>query len=604
MTSPAPAPARAPANAAATVATVAAFAAVVALAALCASPWTSASPAQAASQPPTRSRLGVVASDSEVASAVGAQILAEGGNAADAAVGVMVALGLTHPFASGLGGGGFCIVREATTQAVTVHDFREVAPAAAHRDMYLTPEGDPQPSLSVVGGLAVAVPGEPAGLAVLQRHGRRTLAQNLAPTIALARDGYPASSLMEKRVTDQQAAIRAAHPALGAWLLPDGQPPEAEATLRNVALATTLEALGAHGPEVFYTGDMAAHIARAVAASGGVLTTDDLRAYKPTTRAPLRGVYRGHEVITMPPPSSGGTTLLATLAILEGFDLKAMGHNSSAALHHTAEALKFAFADRAQHLADPDHHPVPVERLLSPAVAAARRARIKPDATLPRDAYAEVPTALPDDDGTSHFSILDADDNMVACTTTINTAFGSFVYVPELGVLLNNEMDDFVQKPGVPNAFGLIGAEANAIEPGKRPLSSMSPTLVLKDGQPLMIVGASGGPTIITATLQALLNVIDFGMDPRAAVEAPRIHHQWVPEVLVVEPEVPADVQESLKARGHVIKVMPAFSAAQAVVARPPFRFAASDPRKHGVPAAQPRVPSPLRAPAPAPSAP
>jgi gamma-glutamyltranspeptidase / glutathione hydrolase len=564
----------------------------VALAALCASPWASAPPAQAASQPPARGRLGVVASDSEAASAIGAQILSEGGNASDAAIGVMVTLGLTNPFASGLGGGGFCLVRDAATKAVTVHDFREVAPAAATRDMYLDPEGEPQPSLSVIGGLAVAVPGEPAGLAALQRHGRRTLAQNLAPTIALARDGYPASTLLERRVTDQLSALTAptTSPALAAWLLPSGAPPEAGVTLKNPALAHTLEAFAAHGVEAFYTGDLAPHIVRAVTASGGVLTADDLRNYKPSVREALRGAYRGYEVITMPPPSSGGTTLLATLAILEGFDLKAMGHNSSAAIHHTAEALKFAFADRAQFLADPDFVPVPVERLLSPDTARERRARILPNATLSRDDYASPlpPKApLPNDDGTSHFSIIDADDNMVACTTTVNTSFGSLVFVPELGILLNNEMDDFVQKPGTPNAFGLVGSEANAIAPGKRPLSSMSPTLLLKDGQPFMVVGASGGPTIITATLQTILNVIDFGMSARAAVEAPRLHHQWVPEVLVLEPEIPADVADNLKAKGHTIKLMPAFSAAQVVVSAPPFRFAASDPRKHGVPAVQ-----------------
>lgn len=546
------------------------------------------SPAQAAHHPPLKTRLGIVAADNEVASRVGVQILDAGGNAADAAIGVAAALGLTQPFASGLGGGGFCLLRDSETKAVTVLDFREVAPAAAHRDMYLTPEGDPQPEKSTLGGLAVGVPGEPAGLAALQKHGRLTLAQNLAPVVVLARDGYPASTLLEKRVTDALPAI-SANPELAAWLLPLGRPPEPGEILKNPALAKTLETFSTQGIEAFYTGSLASDIVAQVQATGGILTAEDLSNYKIKTREPLRGIYRGYELLTMPPPSSGGTTLLATLAVLEHFDLKAMGHNSSAAIHHTAEALKFAFADRAKFLADPDFTPVPVERLLSKELSDKRVAMIQPNKTLPHTDYAPDPTPpqLKDDDGTSHFSIIDAEGDMVSCTTTVNTPFGSFVYVASMGVVLNNQMDDFVQKPGVPNAYGLVGSEANAIAPGKRPLSSMTPTLILKDDQPFMIVGASGGPTIITATLQTILNVVDFGMTPRAAVEASRIHHQWTPNVLGLEPDLPVDVIDNLKSKGHEVRISPAFSAAQVIVVSPPFRSAASDPRKHGVPAAQ-----------------
>lgn len=559
-----------------------------AIAVLC---WVS--PALAADPPPVEGDKGIVASDSALASEVGVEMLAAGGTAADAAVAVASTLGVVHPFASGIGGGGFCLYFDASDGEVDVYDFRETAPAAAFAEMYLDANQEAQPQLSRRGGLAVAVPGEVAGLAALHAdHGARPWSSGWRTATSLARSGYPADRLMSERMARYQEEV-ATHPELAAWLLPGGIPPSEGQTLQNEALAATLDAIAEDGPDAFYAGERATALADAVRADGGLITTEDLASYEVSRRTPVRTQYRDYDVVSMPPPSSGGIALIETLNILEGFDLHSMGAGSSASYHTIAEAMKFAFADRATHLGDSDFVDVPVAHLIDPAYAKTLRAKIEPNGVLPIEAYGST-AQLKDDDGTAHFSIVDAQGNAAACTTTINMGLGSMLYVPSTGVLLNNEMDDFVQKPGAANAYGLVGTQANAVAAKKRPLSSMSPTLLLRDGKVFMAVGGSGGPQIISSTLQVLINVVDYGMSARAAVEAPRIHHQWLPDELWLEPEVPRDVEVNLEARAHSIRREGLYSAVQVVVvdALTGRRSAGSDPRKQGQPAAERTVPA------------
>ncbi|MEZ4431429.1 MAG: gamma-glutamyltransferase [bacterium] len=543
-----------------------------------------APPAAAESFPPVRATGGLVAADNAVASAVGAEMLARGGDAVDAAVATALMLGVVHPFASGIGGGGFAVVYRADGTTLAL-DFREKAPAAAHRDMYLDAKGEVIPDASTRGPRAAGVPGELAGLHALhRRYGKLPWKAVVDPALRAARDGFVVGELLHRRIADKHKDI-AARPALAAlFLTRDGAPLPIGARMKRPALAKTLAAVAAKGPDALYRGPIGQRLAAAMKADGGLITADDLAAYAVVERAPITVDVMGLRVVSMPPPSSGGAVVAQVLRALDGVDLKALGHNSSAYLHRLTEALKHAFADRARVMADPDFVPVPVDALIGPAAAARVKAAFNPDATLPRAAYGGDYT-LPEDGGTTHFSVVDKAGNAVALTSTINTAFGSHYIAGDTGILLNNEMDDFVAKPGVPNAFGLIGTEANTIRPGKRPLSSMSPTIVLRDGQVALVVGASGGPTIITGTVQVLLNIVAFGMDPRAAIEAPRIHHQWVPETLLVEPGIPADVVDGLTRRGHAVKPWSRFTAVQAIVRDARGQAGASDPSKLGRPA-------------------
>ncbi len=541
--------------------------------------------AHAASHPPVRATGGMVAADNAAASAAGAALLAAGGDAVDAAVATALVLGVVQPFASGIGGGGFAVIHRADGSALAL-DFRETAPAKAHRDMYLDEKGAVIDGASTRGPKAAGVPGELAGLYALhQRYGTRPWPEVVAPALAAARDGFPVGSLLHDRIAQKQKAI-AARPALAkVYLTADGAPLPVGHVLKRPDLARTLAAVAEKGPAAFYTGDVARRLVAAMAADGGLISAADLKGYAPKERPLIRAKVMDFEIVSMPPPSSGGAVLVQVLQALDGVDLKALGHNSSAYLHRVAEALKHAFADRARVMGDPDFVDVPLAQMLSAEATARIKGAFRPDATLPRAAYGGR-YGVPEDGGTSHFSVVDARGNAVALTSTVNTSFGSLYVAGDTGVLLNNEMDDFVAKPGVPNAFGLVGREANTIRPGKRPLSSMSPTIVLDEkGQVRLVVGASGGPTIITGTLQVLLNVMVFGMDVRAAVEAPRVHHQWVPELLFVSRDLPRDVHEALKARGHALKPVGRFNAVQAVEVVGARQAGASDPSKRGRPA-------------------
>ena len=533
----------------------------------------------AAAPPPELGLHGMVASDHQLASKAGRLVLAKGGNAVDAAVATALASGVVQPAGSGLGGGGFAVV-VTPDGAREVLDFREVAPARAHRDMFVEADKD---DASRIGGLANAVPGEARGLELLhRRHGSLPWADVVEPAVSLAGDGFA----LEHHLATALLKLGDAGDPLARGLFDVSELPRQGQRVTRQALAGGLRALAAEGADALHKGKGAKAIAAASQAAGGVLTARDLATYAPKDRAPIVGSYRGWTVITMPPPSSGGVVLVQMLGVLEGHELSALGHNSAAYVHLVAEASKHAFADRARTMGDPDRVEIPVDALISPERIDAVRAAFDPERTLASDAYG-LPIDAGTDGGTLHLSTLDRDGMAVALTTTINTSFGSRVVVPELGIVLNNEMDDFVARPGVPNAYGLVGSEANAVSAGARPLSSMSPTiLVSPDGQQRIVVGASGGPFIITSTLQAVLNVIDFEMDPAEAVSVPRFHHQWQPDKLFLDTGFSVDTAAILEARGHAVQPMPFFSSVQLIHQTVDGELlAASDPRKGGWPA-------------------
>lgn len=535
-----------------------------------------------------KSTHGVVATDHPLASQLGADILAKGGNAADAGVTAMLALGVVNPFASGLGGGGFCLYRPIESGETTVLDFREVAPLSSHRDTYRI-EGKAQPQLARHGGLAVGIPGEPGGLWSLHgRFGKLPWQDVVKPAYTIAKDGFPVGDMLTSHLTSMTEQLNA-HPVLtarfrapdGTWLQPGQQAFATE-------LAKTLHILMEEGVAPFYSGEIAHAVIEAVNAAGGDFSEKDFLDYSVLVRKPITGTYRDLEIITMPAPSSGGIALLETLNILQGYDLRAMGWGRES-IHYIVEALKHAFADRAHWIGDPAFVDVPTERLISKEYADEIRSRIQKDAVLPIEEYG---TTRPNDEvgGTSHLSIIDADGNMLACTTTVNGRFGSLVYVPEYGILLNNEMADFNVEPGVPNMWGLVGSEKNTVQPKKRPLSSMVPTLVLKDGKPYMSIGASGGPTIITGTLFTMLHLIDFERTPSEAVSFNRLHHQWLPQQLFVEFFDERWI-ETLPEYGHEVVNRRAFNSVQLVVKdetddNPNAFIGVSDHRKFGQPKA------------------
>ncbi len=532
------------------------------------------------------SNKGIVAADHPTASKVGARILKQGGSATDAGIATMLALGVVNPFSSGLGGGGFCLRRGADSGKVTVMDFRERAPLNATSDMYVE-DGEVQEQKMVRGGLAVGVPGEAAGMWSLHhRFGAIEWSELFDPAHRLARDGHRVSELLVSRLRDNAKKLRKRPKLSVIFQGSDGKWVEQGETLVRPKLAETLSTLKKEGPRPMYHGGMGQAIVRAVNEAGGMFQMDDLRTYSVTQREPVRGEYRGYDIFSMPPSSSGGTAIVETLNILEGFDIEPKTRTAQE-LHWIVESLKHAFADRAGWLGDSDFVDVPLDRLTSETYARRLRERIEPDEVLAQDRYGSYSEApLPDDSGTSHLSVVDSERNMLSCTTTINLSFGSMVFVPEWGLIMNDEMGDFTAKPGTANNYGLVGTKKNAIAPRKRPLSSMSPTLVLNpSGEPFMAVGASGGPTIITGTLMTMINTIDYKMSPEQAIIAPRLHHQWKPKTLFLENQIGA--AGGLTERGHSIEVRPTYSNVQMIVRDEGNAFTGvSDPRKGGEPAA------------------
>ncbi len=503
---------------------------------------------------PAVAEHGMVAAQDRIAAEVGADILRKGGNAVDAAVATGFALAVTHPQAGNLGGGGFMMVALAKQKKVVAIDYREMAPKAATRDLFIGANGDVDNEKARFTRASAGVPGTVAGLIhALETYGTMSLAQVLEPAIRLAEDGFAVPWGLAYAMGENRERF-AKDPSSAAYFLhPDGTPYAAGETLKQADLATTLRAIAEHGRAGFYEGPVAAQIVAEMKQGNGLITEDDLKAYRVVEREPVRGTYRGYEIASMPPPSSGGTHLIQMLNILEGYDLKATGHNSADYIHRLVEAMRRAYADRAKHMGDPAFWQVPVAGLISKSYADGQRKTIDlTKATSSKDVSAGDPPAKESQD-TTHFSVMDKDGNAVANTYTINFAFGSGYSVDGAGFLLNNEMDDFAAKPGVPNAYGLIGGDANAIEPQKRPLSSMTPTIVLKDGEPVIATGSPGGSTIITVVMQVLLNVFDFDMNIAEATAAPRIHHQWLPDNVITEDGVSIDTLRILQSRGFIL---------------------------------------------------
>jgi gamma-glutamyltranspeptidase/glutathione hydrolase len=545
-----------------------------------------------ASTTPVRAPRAMVTSAHEQATAAGLEMLRAGGNAVDAAVATGFALAVVYPAAGNLGGGGFLLLRRATGE-VHFLDYREQAPAAAHRDMYLDASGKLIPEASLLGYRAAAVPGSVAGMVHAQRKwGRLTLRRVMAPAIRLAERGFPLNARDARSLRNEDLARS---PEARRIFQRDGRFYGEGEVFRQPLLARTLKRIAAD-PESFYRGALARQLAAGVGKEGGLITAQDLAAYEVKERAPVRGSYRGYEVISAPPPSSGGVALLQMLNILEGYDLAALGRGSAASMHLMAEAMRRAFYDRATLMGDPDFVAVPVAQLVEKAYAEAWRASIeearasvsdgllRPAGFLPEGRKAAG--LRPESPETTHYSIVDAEGNAVAVTTTLNDSFGAKVMAPGLGFLLNNEMDDFAAKPGEPNLFDLIQGEANAIAPGKRPLSSMTPTMVLRDGKLRLVLGSPGGPRIITAVLSVLLDVVDHGMNIQEAVNAPRFHHQWLPDRVALEPAgFSPDTLRLLEERGHRFaerKVYWGHCQCIAIDPRTGERLGASDPRTQG----------------------
>lgn len=532
---------------------------------------------------------GMVASQEAQATRIGVDVLRRGGNAVDAAVAVGFALAVTLPRAGNLGGGGFMLVHLAARNETVAIDYRETAPAAATPTMFLGPDGEPDPKLSRESGLGAGVPGTVAGLAEAHRRygsGRMSLAELIAPAIRLAREGIAVEADLADSLPVIAPRLARFPSSARIFLRPDGTPLRPGDRLVQEDLARTLEAIAQQGPAGFYEGATASRIVAALAAHGGIMTPEDLRTYRPVIREVVRGRYRGYEVASMPPPSSGGVHLIQLLNLLEPLALGQRGHNSAETIHLMVEAMKLAYADRAQFLGDPDSVRIPVRGLTSRAYADILRALIDPARARPSADIRAGDPAPHEGEQTTHFSVVDREGNAVANTYTLNFSYGLGLVAEGTGVLLNNEMDDFAARAGATNAFGLVQGAANLPGPGKRPLSSMTPTILFRDGKVAMVTGSPGGSRIITITLQTILNVIDHGMNIAQAVIAPRVHHQWLPDAIDVEEGLSVDTLALLAARGHRIVPRGTFGNVNAIVAVPGGWAGAADTRQRGTLAA------------------
>lgn len=528
---------------------------------------------------PVVANNGMVATEQELASRIGLDILKAGGNAVDAAVGIGFALAVALPNAGNLGGGGFMMVHDAKTGKSVALDFREVAPLKATRNMYLDDKGNVINGKSLYTHYAVGVPGTVAGMEhALKKWGTMPLDKVIAPSIALAEKGFPVSETLAKILRQEQKNM-GKWPATTEIFWKDGAPLKRGDLLVQKDLAQSMRLIAQQGAKAFYEGAIAQKIAAEMAPHAGAVTLQDLREYKVAEREPVRGTYRGHEVVTMPPPSSGGTHLVQILNMLEQWPLAQWGQNSAQTLHHMAESSKLAYADRSEYLGDPDFVKIPLKGLTSKRYAESLAKSIDPNRARPAK---EIKPGQPqpyESDQTTHYSVVDKAGNAVAVTYTLNTNFGSGIVAKGTGILLNNEMDDFAAKPGVANAYGLVGGDANAVAAKKRPLSSMTPTLVLKDGKPTLVTGSPGGARIITTVLQTVVNTIDFGNNPAEAAAAPRVHHQWTPDELRVEKGLSPDTLALLKQRGHNIAVKPSMGRTQTIQIRNGQLYGYSDPR-------------------------
>lgn len=542
----------------------------------------------AAATHPVTAAHGMVVAQEKLAARIGRDVLAKGGNAVDAAVATGFAMAVTYPRAGNIGGGGFMLIHLADDNKDISIDYRETAPAAATRDMFLGAEGKPDPAKSRDSALGIGVPGTVAGLTLaLAKYGsgKFTLAQLLQPAIALARDGFV--------VTDDGAdTLPSWHKRLARWPASakifsrdDGSSLREGDKLIQTDLASTLEAVAAQGSRGFYEGPVADKLAQGIQAAGGIITRDDLKNYRAIERDPVRGSYRGYDIVSMPLPSSGGVVLIETLNMLEGFKLHDLKQGSAPSLHLLIETMKRAYADRARFLGDPAFVNAPITRLTSKDYAARQRTSIDVNRATPWSDM--LPLKQPHEgDNTTHFSVVDGHSNAVSNTYTLNFSYGVGLVAEGTGVLLNNELDDFTAAPGASNAYGLVGFEANLPGPGKRPLSSMTPTIVLKDGKVVLVAGSPGGSRIISTVLQVVVNVLDYGMNVAAAVDAPRLHHQWLPDEVRVEQGFAQSMLDELKAKGHRIVTPMGQTSANSIAVTANGIEGGPDPRTRGAEAA------------------
>ncbi len=532
---------------------------------------------------PVRDREGMVASSNILASEAGARVLAEGGNAVDAAVAVGFALAVVRPRAGNIGGGGFMLVYAAEDGETSAIDYREAAPIQADRDMFLEGDGNVDRQRAMFSHLSSGVPGTVAGLHFAhQKYGRLPWKKLLAPAIELAREGYTVSYDMSRALERSRERLSRDASTLEYFYKADDSGYQQGELFVQADLAWSLTQIAEHGPDAFYRGEIAAKIIAEMEKGGGLIDAESLAAYKPVIREPLRGTYRGYDIVTMPPSSSGGIHVIQMLNILEHFPVRQYGAESANNVHLLIEVAKLAYADRSKHLGDLDYYDVPIDWLTSKEYAKRLAAGIDMQKARPSEDIAPGVAPAKESIDTTHFSVIDRDGNMVANTYTLNLSFGSGMSVDGAGFLLNNEMDDFSAKPGSPNAFGMLGGTANAIQPGKRPLSSMTPTMVFKDGEPIVATGSPGGSRIIMAVLQMVVNVIDHEMNIGVAANAPRMHHQWLPNILQIESGFSPDTIAELQRRGHTIRGGRTIGNINSVSQQDGYFLGAADPRRPG----------------------
>ena len=527
---------------------------------------------------------GMVVAQEKIAARIGADVLRRGGNAVDAAVATGFAMAVTYPRAGNIGGGGFMVIHSRDRNEDVAIDYRETAPAATTSDIFLGADGKPDIAKSRDSALGIGVPGTVAGLAVaLDKYGSGnfTLADLVKPGIALATDGTVITDDSADTLPDWHKRLARWPASAKIFSRTDGTSLREGDRLVQTDLAATLSAIAEQGPRGFYEGPVAEKLVKAIGDAGGIMTLDDLKSYQPVIRAPVRGTYRGYDVISMPQPSSGGVVLVEILNILEGFPMHDMKQGTAPSLHLLIEAMKRAYADRARYLGDPAFVKAPIATLISKDYAAKQRASIDLDHATPwTDALSATPPH--EGDNTTHFSVVDSRGNAVSNTYTMNYSYGVGLIAEGTGVLLNNELDDFTAAPGASNAYGLVGFEANLPGPRKRPLSSMSPTIVMKDGKAVLVTGSPGGSRIISAVLQIIVDVLDYDMDVAAAVAAPRLHHQWLPDEVRIERGFADDTLAELRAKGHRVIEPLGYSSANSIAVTPHGPIGAPDPRTRG----------------------
>ncbi|MFB2779529.1 gamma-glutamyltransferase [Shewanella mangrovisoli] len=538
---------------------------------------------QMATAQPVWAKHGMVASQETLASRTGIEILKQGGNAVDAAVAVAFSLAVTLPRAGNIGGGGFMLVHLAKENKTIAIDYREMAPSKAKKDIFLDENGDAVTKLSREHGLAVGVPGTVMGMSLaLEKYGTMTMAQVTAPAIKMAQEGISVTPDLAVSLAGLKRRMSQWPSTAAIFYKADGSDYQVDDILKQPELAHSLQLIAEKGTKGFYEGETAEKLVKAVQDAGGIMTLADLQHYKAVEREPVRGQYRGYEVVSMPPPSSGGVHIIEMLNVLQQFPIDKFGHNTAQTIHVMAETMKHAYADRSEYLGDPDFYKVPVKQLTNKDYAQKIASQIALNKTTPSTEIKPGNLAPYESDQTTHFSVVDKWGNAVSNTYTLNFSYGSGLVAKGTGILLNNEMDDFSAKPGTPNGYGLVGGDANAVEGNKRPLSSMSPTIVMKAGKPFLVTGSPGGSRIITTTLQIIMNVVDHGLNIAEASNAARVHHQWLPDELRVETSLNRDTISLLEAKGHKVKVQSAMGSTQSIMVTEQGIFGATDPRHSG----------------------